>query len=119
MKRNTTVTLGSAENDYLDRISAAMKMAELALNKDGTVKGDQVTGMINMMKTRLKATAENAEKQAAKAILFEELDNGKLIPHTQLSIVDILPEEDIKACQRTDAPRRPRSVRRLPSGWCL
>lgn len=38
MKRNTTVTLGSAENDYLDRISAAMKMAELALNKDGTVK---------------------------------------------------------------------------------
>lgn len=76
MKRNTTVTLGSAENDYLDRISAAMKMAELALNKDGTVKGDQVTGMINLMKTRLKATAENAEKQAAKAILFEELDKN-------------------------------------------
>ena len=35
-----------------------------------------------------------------KAMLDFAEECGKLIPHTQLSIVDILPEEDIKACQR-------------------
>ncbi len=54
-----------------------------------------------------EATAEKYEKSnppilphAYEAMLDFAEECGKLIPHTQLSIVDILPEEDIKACQR-------------------
>lgn len=54
-----------------------------------------------------EATAEKYEKvtrpsfpHAYEAMLDFAEECGKLIPHTQLSIVDILPEEDIKACQR-------------------
>lgn len=53
-----------------------------------------------------EATAEKYEKvtrpsfpHAYEAMLDFAEECGKLIPHTQLSIVDILPEEDIKACQ--------------------
>ena len=54
-----------------------------------------------------EANAEKYEKvtrpsfpHAYEAMLDFAEECGKLIPHTQLSIVDILPEEDIKACQR-------------------
>ena len=42
----------------------------------------------------------NVFEKAISDCLINKEECGKLIPHTQLSIVDILPEEDIKACQR-------------------
>ena len=52
---------------------------------------------------------------AYEAMLDFAEECGKLIPHTQLSIVDILPEEDIKACQRI-ADSRGVHLKVRPSG---
>ena len=74
LEQNHTVYLGDATINYFDKLSGAMDAVNSALNPDGTAKGEQVVGLIDMFKARMRATADGAKKQADKAILFEDLD---------------------------------------------
>ena len=73
-EQNETVYLGDATASYFDKLSSTMQAANAAINWDGTVKGGQIGGLIDMFKARMKATAEGAKKQAERAILFEDID---------------------------------------------
>lgn len=73
-KRNEEVEIGDAKSDYFDRISSVLQRADNAINENGTVKGEYISGIIDAMTARVRATAKNAKKQADKAILFEDLD---------------------------------------------
>ena len=73
-EQNETVYLGDATVSYFDKLSSTMQAANAAINWDGTVKGGQIGGLIDMFKARMKATAEGAKKQAERAILFEDID---------------------------------------------
>lgn len=71
---NESVTLGDAQVNYFDKLSSTMQAADTAIKTDGTVKGEYIAGLIDLMRTKMRATAEVAEKQAVRAILFEDLD---------------------------------------------
>ena len=74
LKQNKTIYLGDALVNYFDKLSGALNAVSGALNPDGTAKGEQVVGLIDLFKARMRATAEGAKKQADKAILFEDID---------------------------------------------
>lgn len=74
LQQNETVNLGDMSATYFDKISSAVESVNKAINPDGTVKGEQVGGVVDMMKTKMRATALSAKKQADKAILFEDMD---------------------------------------------
>jgi len=57
-----------------DRISSVLQRAGNAINENGTVKGEYISGIIDAMTARVRASAQNAKKQADKAISFEDLD---------------------------------------------
>ena len=73
-QQNETVYLGDARVNYFDKLSSSMQAADAAINWDGTVKGERVAGIIDLVKTRMRATVESAVLQADKAILFEDRD---------------------------------------------
>ncbi|WP_334196117.1 phage tail spike protein, partial [Muricomes intestini] len=74
LEQNETVNLGDASVTYYDKVSSAVESVNKAINTDGTVKGEQVGGVVDLMKTKMRATALSAKKQADKAILFEDMD---------------------------------------------
>lgn len=73
-KRNEEIEIGDAKTDYFDKLSSVLQRANNAINENGTVKGEYVSGIINAMTARVRASAKDAKKQADKAILFEDLD---------------------------------------------
>ncbi len=75
-KRNEEIEIGDARTDYFDKISSILQRAGNAINDNGTVKGEYISGIIDAMTARVRASAKDAKKQADKAILFEDLDGG-------------------------------------------
>lgn len=73
-QRNEEIEIGDAKTDYFDKISSVLQRAGNAINENGTVKGEYISGIIDAMTARVRATAKEAKKQADKAILFEDLD---------------------------------------------
>ena len=51
-----------------------MNRVEQAIRTDGTLIGQQVMGIINGAKAQLKAQSTVAQKQAVRAVMFEDLD---------------------------------------------
>lgn len=70
----TEVTLGDVEYSFLSEYASTVNRVEEAIRADGTVKGQQVQGIINGVKAQLKAMSTIAEKQSVRAVLFEDLD---------------------------------------------
>ena len=70
----TEVTLGDVEYSFLSEYASTVNRVEEAIRVDGTVKGQQVQGIINGVKAQLKAMSTIAEKQSVRAVLFEDLD---------------------------------------------
>lgn len=73
-QRNKEVEIGDAKTDYFDKISSVLQRAGNAINENGTVKGEYISGIIDAMTARVRASAKDAKKQADKAMLFEDLD---------------------------------------------
>lgn len=73
-KRVTNVTLGNIEKNYFDGISGTINKAIQALNDDGTLKGEKIAGVINLMNSKLRAIREVAQEQQERAILFADND---------------------------------------------
>ena len=74
------------ERDIIPELSEVIDSVSISLNAANAEEYDKVT----------RPNFDNAYKSMLD---FAEECN-KTISHTQLSIVDVLPEEDIKECQR-------------------
>lgn len=70
----TSVTLGEFQYNFLNNVSSVMNRVEQAIRSDGTLIGQQVSGIINGVKAQLKAQSTIAKKQEVRAVLFEDLD---------------------------------------------
>lgn len=71
LQRNKEVTLGETQTDYFDKMTSVQQKVNQSLTDTG-VKGEMVYGLIDLFKASMKATAESAELQKEKAILFED-----------------------------------------------
>ena len=69
-----SVTLGDFQYNFLSNASSVMNRVEQAIRTDGTLIGQQVMGIINGAKAQLKAPSTVAQKQAVRAVMFEDLD---------------------------------------------
>ena len=70
----TSVTLGEFQYNFLNNVSSVMNRVEQTIRSDGTLIGQQVSGIINGVKAQLKAQSTIAKKQEVRAVLFEDLD---------------------------------------------
>lgn len=68
------VTIGDYEHNVFDDWNNSAEKIENIVNKDGSVIAEKVQGILNGMKTQLKIQSTAAQKQEARAILFEDLD---------------------------------------------
>lgn len=73
-RRINNIELGEFIPNYIDDMSSIFKRVDNIINENGTVKGESIAGMIDLMNTKLKASREIAKKQQERAILFEDLD---------------------------------------------
>lgn len=69
-----SVTLGEFQYNFLDNVSSVMSRVDQAIRGDGTLIGQQIQGIINGVKTQLKAQSTIAKKQNVRAVLFEDLN---------------------------------------------
>ena len=69
-----SVTLGDFQYNFLSNASSVMNRVDQAIRTDGTLIGQQVMGIINGVKAQLKAQSTAAQKQAVRAVMFEDLD---------------------------------------------
>lgn len=69
-----SVVLGDYEYDVFDSWSSSVKKIESIINKDGSVMAEKVQGVLDGIRTQLKIQSTAAQKQEARAILFEDLD---------------------------------------------
>lgn len=65
-----SVTLGEFQYNFLDDVSSVMSRVDQAIREDGTLIGQQIQGIINGVKTQLKAQSTIAKKQNVRAVLF-------------------------------------------------
>ena len=70
----TSVTLGEFQYNFLNDVSSIMNRVEQAIREDGSVIGQQIQGIINVVKAQMRAQSTIAKKQNVRAILFEDLD---------------------------------------------
>lgn len=71
-----SVTIGTVETNFLDRIASTVNATERALTTDGEVKAGQIQGIIDGANARVVAQADGVTAQKEKVILFEDLDSN-------------------------------------------
>ena len=71
LEKNKSVVLGEIQTDYFDDMDSVQQKVNQSITDTG-VRGEKVYGLIDLVKASMKATAETAELQKAKAILFED-----------------------------------------------
>lgn len=73
-----SVVIGDYEYNYFDNVSSIVNridsVVSSAIRSDGTVIADKVQGFLNGVYTQLRLQNSVAQKQDARAILFEDLD---------------------------------------------
>ena len=74
LKRVEKVAIGETEYNFFDDAYSTVDRVEQAIRSDGTLIGQQVMGIINGAKAQLKAQSTAAQKQAVRAVMFEDLD---------------------------------------------
>lgn len=69
------VTIGKVAYNYFDTVSSVVTRIQTAVKPDGTVKAENVGGIMNLSKTSLYAQYDAAEQQDVLGILFENNDS--------------------------------------------
>ena len=69
-----SVVIGDYQYEYFNNVTSAAEKAESAIRNDGTVRADQIQGIINAQKANLRAMKDIAQTQEVRAVLFEDLD---------------------------------------------
>ena len=74
-QKNSSLTIGDYQQSFFDNASDTSSVVDKVVDKgNGTLLGDKIQGVINLMNTALKAQKNVAERQDVRAILFEDLD---------------------------------------------
>ena len=74
-QKNSSLTIGDYQPSFFDNASDTSSVVDKVVDKgNGTLLGDKISGVINLMNTALKAQKNVAERQDVRAILFEDLD---------------------------------------------
>lgn len=68
------LTLGDYEYNYFNDMSSIAGRVEKAISEMGAVQAGNVEGIIDCLKTKLRAQKSIAQKQEVRAMLFEDLD---------------------------------------------
>lgn len=69
-----SVTIGAVNPSFLDRVASTVTAVDKAINKNGTVKAEQINGFIDGAYAQLRIQNTVARRQEARAIFFEDLD---------------------------------------------
>ena len=72
--RNESVELGDFAYNYFGKITSTMNRVNDAIRSDGSVIAEQVVGIIDGIKSQMRAQNSIAKKSDVRAILFEDLD---------------------------------------------
>lgn len=70
----TGVTIGDITPSFLDKVASTVGAVNKAITQGGLVKAEQINGFIDGLRTQLRIQNTVAERQEARAILFEDLD---------------------------------------------
>lgn len=73
-KKVKAVTLGDFEYNYFDNVTSATNRIDEAIRSDGSVVAEQVKGVIDGVKSQMRAQSSIAKKQDVRAIIFEDFD---------------------------------------------
>lgn len=73
-KKVKAVTLGDFEYNYFDNVTSATNRIDEAIRQDGSVVAEQVKGIIDGVKSQMRAQSSIAKKQDVRAIIFEDFD---------------------------------------------
>lgn len=74
LKKVTSVVLGDFLYNYFNNVSSAVNRIDKAIRPDGSVIAEQVAGIIDGIKSQMRAQSSIAKKSEVRAILFEDLD---------------------------------------------
>lgn len=75
LKRNIEETLGDAQADYFDDLTATYERVNDVINpKNGHLIAEKVSGILDGMNTQLRYQKDVAKRQDVRAILFEDMD---------------------------------------------
>nr|DAH70981.1 MAG TPA: tail protein [Caudoviricetes sp.] len=69
-----SVVLGDFQYNFITDVSSMINRVESAIRGDGTVVATQVQGILDGVKTQMRAQSSVAKKQNVRAMLFEDLD---------------------------------------------
>ena len=73
-EKNDSVEIGKFTYNYIDEIESTLEKVNQTINKNGTVKAESIQGIINGVKTMMRAQATEAEPAEVRATLFEDLN---------------------------------------------
>ena len=73
-KKVVSVVLGDFQKNYLQDTTNMINRVESAIRGDGSVKASLVSGLLDGVKTQMRAQSSIAKKQNVRAMLFEDLD---------------------------------------------
>jgi phage minor structural protein len=76
LRQPIKVELGDYEPNYFAQASSVLERVEHVVDKAGRVKGGEIAGIIDGMRTALRVQQTAANRQDARAILFEDLDES-------------------------------------------
>ncbi len=73
-ERVNSVVLGAFQYNYMDDVASMINRVIGTIRPDGSVIGQKIQGIIDGVRTQLKAQSSVAKKQEVRAVLFEDLD---------------------------------------------
>lgn len=75
-KSNENIEVGDFSYNYIKDMESALRKIETVTNGDGSLKAEKMSGVINAVKTMMRAQANAAEPAPVRATIFEDLVEG-------------------------------------------
>lgn len=73
-EKNDYVEIGDFTYNYINDLEAALNRVDEAINQNGTVKAEKVAGILDGIRTQMRAQATVAQPAAVRATIFEDLN---------------------------------------------
>lgn len=75
-EENAEVELGNYIENYFDKTTSTADIIQKVTREDGTLKAEEVYGIIDAVKAQLKAQRDISQPSEVRAVLFEDLVEG-------------------------------------------
>lgn len=73
-EKNEFVEIGRFTHNYINDFESALRRIDEAINDNGTVKAEKVFGIIDAVRTMMRAQATSAHPAPVRATIFEDLN---------------------------------------------